>query len=43
MPIIEKHKNDSDIVKPTYAAHLVLDACCVPLSISRARWGRISG
>ncbi len=26
MPIIEKHKNDSDIVKPTYAAHLVLDS-----------------
>lgn len=26
MPIIEKHKNDSDIVKSTYAAHLVLDS-----------------
>lgn len=26
MPIIEKHINDSNIVKPTYAAHILLDS-----------------
>ena len=26
MPIIEKHLNDPDIVKPTYAAHVVFDS-----------------
>ena len=26
MPIIENHLNDPDIVKPTYAAHVVFDS-----------------